>query len=122
MKRVLRNQKAFTLVELLVVIAIMGVLAAVVVPNLTGFTGKGKAEAKSTELQNMQIAVRAMMVDGGSTALPLAHTEVNELAEVQGVKVVGADGKEYCLEKYVSGDYPLERSYDIAADGTVTLH
>jgi len=120
MKR-FRKQKGFTLVELLVVIAIMGILAAVVVPNLTGFTGKGRAEAKSTELQSMQTAVRAMMVDGEATVLPMAYTDVNELAEVQAVKVLGADGTEYCLEDYLNGSYPMERSYDIAASGVVTV-
>ena len=57
------GQKGFTLIELLVVIAILGVLAAVVVPNVSKFMGKGKDEAGLTELHNVQTAVTGMMAD-----------------------------------------------------------
>ncbi len=35
-----RGEKGFTLIELLVVIAILGIIAAVVVLNITGFFGR----------------------------------------------------------------------------------
>jgi len=56
-----RGEKGFTLIELLVVVAILGVLAAVIVPNLGRFFGRGKLEAANTELANAAVAVAAYM-------------------------------------------------------------
>ena len=58
-----RGEKGFTLIELLIVVAILGVLAAVVIPNVGRFIGRGEQEAKDTELSNMQTAVISMMTD-----------------------------------------------------------
>jgi len=64
-----RGEKGFTLIELLIVVAILGVLAAVVIPNVSRFMGAGKEEAAETELANIQTAVIAMMVDNGLSKL-----------------------------------------------------
>jgi len=65
-----RGEKGFTLIELLIVVAILGVLAAVVIPNVGRFIGAGESEAADTELANIQTAVVEMMVDNGLATLP----------------------------------------------------
>ena len=60
-----RGERGFTLIELLIVVAILGVLAAVVIPNVTRLFGRGEEEAAKTELHNVQAAVTNLMVDNG---------------------------------------------------------
>ncbi len=70
MKIPVRGEKGFTLIELLIVVAILGVLAAVVIPNVGRFIGRGEGEAADTEFANVQSAVVALMVDNGISTLP----------------------------------------------------
>ncbi len=65
-----RGEKGFTLIELLIVVAILGVLAAVVIPNVGRFIGRGQTEASATEKSSIQSAVIAMMVDNAVSTLP----------------------------------------------------
>jgi len=65
-----KGEKGFTLIELLIVVAILGVLAAVVIPNVGRFLGRGEEEARRTEFHNVASAVIAMMVDNALAEIP----------------------------------------------------
>jgi prepilin-type N-terminal cleavage/methylation domain-containing protein len=58
-----RKEGGFTLIEILIVLAVLGILMAVVVPNLTGFLGRGKDRAYESDRRVLQAAVDAYYTD-----------------------------------------------------------
>lgn len=97
MKRFRYGEKGFTLVELLVVIAIVGVLAAVVVPNVGKFIGRGRTESYAAELHNVQTAAMAMLTESTSGKLDAAVTATKDMSTVL------ADSGAKNLSQYLTG-------------------
>ncbi|MBI2934373.1 MAG: prepilin-type N-terminal cleavage/methylation domain-containing protein, partial [Chloroflexi bacterium] len=63
MFRLTRSSKGFTLVELMIVLAVLAVLAAVVIPNVSGYLGRGKERAWDADRDILQSAVDAWRTD-----------------------------------------------------------
>jgi type IV pilus assembly protein PilA len=66
MKRLHRGEKGFTLIELLIVIAILGIIAAIVVPNVAGFLTSGRLNAAQTEAENVKTAAVGYLAENGT--------------------------------------------------------
>ena len=115
-----QGEKGFTLIELLVVIALLGVMAAIAIPNIVQFIGRGEEEASETDKDIIQTAVLALLSEAGVHELDNDYTDIDVKSDVEGV-TAGTAPDNHSLDEYiVDGMYPLRQAYDIDKNGLVT--
>jgi type IV pilus assembly protein PilA len=93
-KRVHRGEKGFTLIELLIVIAILGLIAAIVVPNVAGFLVSGTLNAAQTEAENVKTAATGYLTEQGGwpdTSDDLDDFLEGGIADLKATYVFGGD-------------------------------
>ncbi len=84
----IRRQKGFTILELLVVMAILGILAGIIVPNVSGFVNTGNISAANTEVQHVRTATQGYMADHSSVWPADSDALVTYLSELPETKYI----------------------------------
>ncbi|MFH5802557.1 type II secretion system protein GspG [Alienimonas sp. DA493] len=74
-----RRRAGFTLVEVLLVLAILGVIAALVVPNLLGSQQKANISATRVAISNYQSAIEQYAIDHNGRPPQGSAQEVNQM-------------------------------------------
>ena len=116
MRRALR-EKGFTLIELLIVVAIIGLLAAMLIPNLMDALQKTKQKKTMADARLLGGAMMGWLTDNVSAAAAGAQTTTVDLAQYKTITPAALTNE--LVPTYIQDIPPYDgwkRAYDLYLD------
>ncbi len=120
MKSILKKSGGFTLLELLIVIVIIGILAVLIVPNLTAGPKRARDSQRKSDMRNVKTALETYFNDNNT--YPATGWAAASAALVPGyIKAMPTDPKAgNAAYTYVSpagnGTYTITATCEVATD------
>ena len=108
----MKKKKGFTLIELMAVIAIIAILAAVLVPTVSGYITRSKKTAVITQVSNVITAIETHNVTASTAISSEATTKISALSSIISPDLLDSSNVTKVQEMTVKQAYALNKDAD----------